>query len=182
MFRIIFFTVIALAITSCSSTKKRSTQGDIAQLSVQHHNDDDKGWDYFPKNRNTGGEKVFIFSPKATAWAAYDSNGELIKTGRASGGRHYCSDVGRPCRTTVGRYRVHTKRGADCKSSKFPLGEGGAPMPHCNFFNGGYAVHGSYYVPNHNASHGCVRVTPSAAAWLDNNFLDIGTKVIVEPY
>jgi lipoprotein-anchoring transpeptidase ErfK/SrfK len=57
-------------------------------------------------------------------------------------------------------------------------------MPYCMYFSEkGYAVHGSYEVPDHaNASHGCVRILPSSAKWLSENFIDIGTTVIVLPY
>ena len=55
-------------------------------------------------------------------------------------------------------------------------------MPYCMFFHGGYALHGSYEVPNYNASHGCLRVVPSAAAWLSRNFVKVGTAIIVRPY
>jgi lipoprotein-anchoring transpeptidase ErfK/SrfK len=136
----------------------------------------------FPSYRDTGGKKVFVFDPNQTAWAAYDSSGNLIKTGNASGGKDYCADVGRRCKTPAGSFSVGRKGSASCVSSKFPIGKGGAPMPHCMFFKGGYAIHGSYNVPNHNASHGCIRVKPSAAAWLSSSFINIGTKVIVKSY
>jgi lipoprotein-anchoring transpeptidase ErfK/SrfK len=44
----------------------------------------------------------------------------------------------------------------------------GSPMPHSIFFHGGYAIHGSYEVSRLGtpASHGCVRLHPSAAAEL----------------
>jgi lipoprotein-anchoring transpeptidase ErfK/SrfK len=43
-----------------------------------------------------------------------------------------------------------------------------APMPHAIFFHGGYAIHGSYDTAHLGgpASHGCVRLHPSAAAAL----------------
>jgi lipoprotein-anchoring transpeptidase ErfK/SrfK len=50
------------------------------------------------------------------------------------------------------------------------------------FFHGGYAIHGSYQVPGYNASHGCIRVHPSDAEWLSDNFVRYGTKVVVKPY
>ena len=61
-------------------------------------------------------------------------------------------------------------------------GYGGSPMPYCMFFSKYYAIHGSYHVPNHNASHGCVRIKPNDARWLYNNFMRIGTKVIIKSY
>lgn len=44
----------------------------------------------------------------------------------------------------------------------------GSPMPHSIFFKGGYAIHGSYETKylGRPASHGCVRLHPSAAAQL----------------
>lgn len=43
-----------------------------------------------------------------------------------------------------------------------------APMPHSIFFNGGYAIHGSYATGSLGspASHGCVRLSPAHAAQL----------------
>ncbi len=43
-----------------------------------------------------------------------------------------------------------------------------SPMPHSIFFNGGYAIHGTYEtgVLGRPASHGCVRLAPSHAARL----------------
>jgi lipoprotein-anchoring transpeptidase ErfK/SrfK len=43
-----------------------------------------------------------------------------------------------------------------------------APMPHAIFFHGGYAIHGSYDIARLGgpASHGCIRLHPSAAAAL----------------
>jgi lipoprotein-anchoring transpeptidase ErfK/SrfK len=43
-----------------------------------------------------------------------------------------------------------------------------APMPHAIFFHGGFAIHGSYDIARLGgpASHGCIRLHPSAAAIL----------------
>jgi hypothetical protein len=43
-----------------------------------------------------------------------------------------------------------------------------SPMPHSIFFDGGYAIHGSYEVSHlgRPASHGCIRLSPSHAATL----------------
>lgn len=124
---------------------------------------------------------TFVFNPRTHRWKAI-RNGKVIKSGRASGGSNYCRDIKRACRTPSGTYRVISKRGASCKSSRYPLGRGGAPMPYCMFYTKNYGVHGSYDVPNYNASHGCIRVTVSAAKWLYYNFMKIGTKVVVKPY
>jgi len=170
---------LTLALSACSYVKNDNPSAP----QLMHHSDDNKGSGYFPSQRAATGKKVVIFDPKATAWAAYGANGQRIKTGRASGGKHFCPDVGRGCKTTVGSYRFYSKKGADCKSGKYPIETGGgAPMPYCMHFNGGYAMHGSYNVPDHNASHGCVRVLPSAAKWLSENFVDVGTTMIVKSY
>lgn len=123
-----------------------------------------------------------VFSPASLTWKAIDSNGDVVKSGRASGGKRYCPDVGRSCKTPSGTFTVRSKGGPGCRSSRYPLGGGGAPMPYCMFYSRYYAIHGSYDVPNRNASHGCIRVTPKDARWLSQNFVKIGTKVVVKPY
>ena len=40
----------------------------------------------------------------------------------------------------------------------------------------------TYEVPVGNVSHGCIRVLPSAAKWLNEQFITIGTQVIVLSY
>jgi lipoprotein-anchoring transpeptidase ErfK/SrfK len=125
---------------------------------------------------------TFIFNPNTLSWKAINDQGKVIRTGRASGGKRYCADIGRSCKTPSGTYRVWSKGGPGCRSSRYPVGEGGAPMPYCMFYSKNYAIHGSYEVPRHNASHGCVRVPPGDAKWLNHNFMRIGTKVIIVPY
>lgn len=145
---------------------------------------DVKGSNHFPKYRRATGNNVFIFDPKYSAWALYDDNGKCVNTGRASGGKLYCPDVHRGCKTITGTFRIISKGDAGCVSSKYPLEtHGGAPMPYCMHFSPkGYAIHGSNDVPDHNASHGCIRVTPTAARWLNENYMGVGTTVIVLPY
>lgn len=125
---------------------------------------------------------TFIFSPRSLSWQAINESGRVVRTGRGSGGRGYCPDIRRGCRTPTGAYHIISKGGAGCRSSRYPVGRGGAPMPYCMFFSQYYAVHGSHDVPNYNASHGCVRVTPSDAHWLSKNFMRIGTRVVIKPY
>lgn len=136
----------------------------------------------FPSRISSPGGRLFIFSPRMLAWAAYSPDGQLVRTGRASGGSGWCSDIGRSCRTPQGSFRIHSLGSAGCRSTIYPKPRGGAPMPYCMFFSKYYGVHGSYDVPNYNASHGCVRVTPSDAAWLRFNFMTVGTRVVVKPY
>lgn len=124
---------------------------------------------------------TFIFNPRSLTWKAVH-NGKVIKSGKAIGGSHYCKDIGRSCRTPTGTFQVISKGGPDCRSSRYPVGKGGAKMPYCMFFSKLYAVHGSYEMPNYNASHGCIRVYPSAARWLSQNFMHVGTTVVVQSY
>jgi len=144
---------------------------------------DSRGSGYFPVKRSASGHKMFIFDPKAAAWAAYDAQGNLLETGSASGGKPYCEDTGRSCRTVTGTYHVYSKKGEECRSSVYPIEtHGGARMPYCMHFYKGYSIHAAYEVPEYNASHGCIRVLPSAARWLNENFIDVGTTVVVKPY
>lgn len=144
---------------------------------------DMRGTYSFSMQREATGRKVFIFDPNAAAWAAYDANGNRVQTGSASGGADYCPDIGRKCRTTTGTFHVYSKKGENCTSSIYPVEtHGGARMPYCMHFNGGYSIHAAYDVPRYNASHGCIRVLPGAAKWLNENFIDVGTTVIVKPY
>ena len=131
---------------------------------------------------NYAANNEVVFNPRLLQWKAINADGKVVRTGRASGGRGYCPDIKRSCRTPSGTYSVISKSGPACRSSRYPVGKGGAPMPYCMFFSKYYAIHGSYEVPNRNASHGCIRVVPSDARWLYQNFVDIGTKIVVKPY
>ncbi len=175
---------LCLLATACAPLERDSIVDDAGYTHYTiSHLSDTKGSYYFPLKRESTGKKVFIFDPKVTAWAAYDAQGNRIKTGSASGGRSYCDDIGRGCKTVTGTFRVYSKKGPDCTSSLYPVETGGgALMPYCMHFSGGYSIHAAYEVPNYNASHGCVRVLPGAAKWLNQEFMDIGTTVIVKPY
>lgn len=124
----------------------------------------------------------FIYNPKTYEWKAINANGSVVRTGHGSGGKSYCADIKRSCRTPTGVYHIRSKGDATCRSSRYPVGRGGAPMPYCMFFSDYYAIHGSNDVPRRNASHGCVRVTPGDAKWLSHDFIKIGTKVVIKPY
>lgn len=128
------------------------------------------------------GNGTFEYNPRTLTWKAMNTNGKVVRAGHGSGGRSYCPDIHRSCRTPSGTFHVIGKKGADCRSSRYPVGHGGAPMPYCMFFSKYYAVHGSYDVPGRNASHGCVRVPPTDARWLYKNFMDVGTTVVIKPY
>ena len=59
---------------------------------------------------------------------------------------------------------------------------GGAKMPWCMHFHEGYSIHAAYEVPQYNASYGCIRVLPDAARWLNEDFMTVGSTVIVKRY
>lgn len=133
-----------------------------------------------PKQIDPPGEKLILVSIQNLAFGAYEADGTLEHWGPISAGRNYCPDIGRGCRTGLGNFSIHEKRGAGCVSTKFPVGRGGAPMPYCMFFHGGYALHGSYEVPGYNDSHGCIRLFVDDAKWLNQVFTDgEHTRVIV---
>lgn len=175
---ILFSTVLLFSLTGCTSIFSTLSGND------PDGDHDTKGANHFALSRPATGRKVFIFDPRYHAWAVYDQHGKRINTGRASGGNVYCPDIGRSCRTIVGRFSIIAKGDSDCISHAFPIEtQGGAPMPYCMHFHPkGYAIHGSYHVPNYNASHGCIRVTPTVARWLNTKFMNIGSTVIVLPY
>jgi len=116
------------------------------------------------------GKKIIMVSLSKLAWGAYDRQGVLENWGPVSGARGYCPDIHSGCHTPKGNFTIYSKEGAGCVSTKYPVGRGGAPMPYCMFFKGGYALHGSREVPGYNASHGCVRMFVDDAKWLNQEF------------
>ena len=156
-----------------------------------------RSWIVVPKNLKTinhldlsplpvklasSNRRTLLVNLGVQAFGAYDKNGDLVHWGPISGGRDWCEDVGRPCRTLTGRFSIIRKQGAECESSKFPIEtNGGAPMPYCMHYYRGYALHGST-LPGFHASHGCVRLFLDDAKWLNEEFAKIGTKVIVTRY
>src|SRR5436190_8161759 len=138
------------------------------------------------------GEKLIVVNPRTHTWAAYDTDGTLVRSGLATAGSSWCRDLHRPCRTKAGSFRIYSLGSSSCRSHKFPLPHGGAPMPYCMFFNGGQGIHGSpsSHVVAGNISHGCVRIHVGDARWLRFEFVDgpnssngyRGTRIIVRPY
>jgi len=140
----------------------------------------DTSLDKSPLPSKVSGGNIIKVDLGKLAWGAYDDQGNLVKWGPASGGKSYCPDIRRGCRTVTGTYTVYSKKGPECKSSRFPVGKGGAPMPYCMHFKGGYAMHGGQ-VPGYNASHGCIRMLVGDAKWLNQNFVRVGsTRVSIK--
>ncbi len=145
----------------------------------------------FPKQLGETGEKVVVVDPSVHAWGAYDMEGSLVRWGPASSGADWCKDIDEECHTHAGTYRIFSLGSSDCISHKFPLPNGGAPMPYCMYFNNGQALHGEPNgLPGYNASHGCVRLYVNDAEWLRYDFVEgptannnyRGTRVVVREY
>ncbi len=171
MIKVISISVLSMFLIGCAGTP-----------STDYSYYERLGRSHFPSQIAGTGKKTFMFSPANKVWAAYDEEGYRIRTGPGAGGSDECPEDGSDCRTVVGAFKVQRKGDADCTSSKYPLGEGGAPMAYCMHFHQGYAIHGAPGIPNVNQSHGCVRVMTDDARWLNEEFLTIGSNVIVEPY
>lgn len=143
----------------------------------------------FPLKIQGESGRVIIVDQDKLAWGAYDDQGQLVKWGPISSGRDKCSDSNNSCRTLTGIFYVFSKENEKCRSNIFPIGKGGAKMPYCMYFHKGFALHGSDDIPGYRASHGCIRMFPRDAKWLNLEFVTVtnkektrlGTKVIVRP-
>lgn len=178
--------LICLGLSSCVDYDESTLITDDAGYVHRtiYYAKDKRGRNYYPQIIKATGEKRFYFDPKVSAWAAYDEEGNRLMTGSASGGIDACEEnATQSCRTVTGTFRIYNKRGLDCRSGEYPVStKGGAKMPYCMYFYQGFTIHAAYEVPEHPSSHGCVRVFPSAAKWLNEQFMQIGTKVIILAY
>jgi len=135
----------------------------------------------FPKAIAPADANRLAIDQSELAWGAYNAAGRLLRWGPMSGGKAWCQDTGHSCRTRPGCFTLYQMQGANCVSKKFPIGRGGAKMPYCMFYSGGYAIHGSYSVPGRHASHGCVRIFVEDARWLYREFVTVGkTQVWID--
>lgn len=183
------FSILSLALTGCASQMSQSTAENTTGLPAFHGEapysnsyDETKYASLLPQTINAKG-RVILVDPKAHAWGAY-RKGQLIRAGIASAGANFCKDVDRPCRTSVGTFRIYSLGNQDCISHQYPVGKGGSLMPYCMFFNKGQSLHGSpdQMMVEDNISHGCVHMRIPDAEWMRYNFAEIGTKVIILPY
>jgi len=133
----------------------------------------------FSMSRDTNGRRAVVVDISDMAFGAYSKQGELIHWGPLSAGRRCNNNIG-ACRTPLGSYDVNTQKSVHHESSVYPLEtNGGAPMPYAMHYLRGFALHGSPTVPGHHASHGCIRLFKEDAKWLNQQFTDIGTPIIV---
>jgi hypothetical protein len=132
--------------------------------------------------------KVVVVDLKQLAWGAYQQ-GKLVMWGPANGGRGRCKEDGTMrCKTHVGIWAVSKKDGPVTKSSLYPVEcmdkkDCGHPMYwKMQFHRDGTSLHGDRNLPGANVSHGCVRLLKSDAKWLNREFVEIGTPIVVLPY
>lgn len=181
--RIIFVLFLSVALSSCANhtLEHKASFVDNNQQGFQSAlNSKEQG--FLPQHWQTQNKRTFVFFPKHTAWAVFNEQGNRVRTGKGSGGKLWCEDLKKPCTTVTGKFQIYAKKGASCQSGTYPLEtNGGASMPYCQHFHQGYALHGSDFIPDYNASHGCIRVRHSAAKWLDS-YLKIGSNVVVASY
>ena len=86
-------------------------------------------------------------------------------------GERYCSGGCRNAITPTGAFRVYRQ------AQGWEIGPlGGLYNP--QYFEGGFAIHGSQSVPAHPASHGCVRIPMGSAEWFPAH-VAVGTPVYV---
>lgn len=111
---------------------------------------------------------VIVFSPRELAWGHYLA-GRLVAWGPAVGGKDWCPDIGRSCRTTTGIYKFIEVAGSNRRSSAYPVGcalrdsDGNiksrskcAKMSYfMRFTDGGQGLH-ARDMAGANASHGCI--------------------------
>lgn len=94
------------------------------------------------------------------------SNRKYCELSKKSG-RQVCGVARTPRGQFSVQWRIHGWRESDLGKLYNPL-----------YFNGGFAIHGSPSVPDHNVSHGCVRIPIVTSIWFYNT-IENGTPVIL---
>ncbi|MHB1949026.1 MAG: L,D-transpeptidase [Gammaproteobacteria bacterium] len=167
------FCSVFLSLTSCSTYTTQGGQQGLAQSHTSYAS-------RLPQVISSTQKTIYV-DPNVHAWGAYNG-GKLVYSGLATSGADYCPDIGRRCHTVSGTFHIYKLGNEECRSKTYPVGKGGALMPYCMFFSGGYSLHGSTEMGDGNYSHGCVRMNIADAEWVRYNFATVGTKVIVQPY
>ena len=132
-------------------------------------------------------EEKVVVDLNSLQWKAYRGD-VLVKSGKAVGGAKKCLESRKSCKTPAGVYKMIRKYGGKYKSNIYPkdcedLKECGAKMPYfIRLTKDGVGLHGSDSLPNYNASHGCVRLHPKDARWLNKHFVTKETVIEVLPY
>lgn len=137
-------------------------------------------------------QKTIIVDLKNFSIKAYDASGEEVLSEKASGGRKYCPDIEKSCKTPSGTFYLLSKKGPWYRSPTYPLGCNNKSKDNkcakmawaMKFSNTGEAFHASndnWEKPKH-ISHGCVHLKQETAKWLNQQFIDKTTKIIILPY
>ena len=134
------------------------------------------------------GKLVVIFLD-SQQFAAYDKGAPAILNGKVFQGPVSTGSPGHETTLTDPKKGLDTigLRQVDYVSNTYPEPDGGAPMPHAQFFNNyGEAMHAGYVNiaararrRNRGDSHGCVRLMPSQAKAMYFEFYEPGMRVIV---
>ena len=116
---------------------------------------------------------------QATVSIHVDLSSQTMHVTSSEGGAYnWPVSTGRPdgYRTPTGAYRPQ-RMYVNWNSREYD----NAPMPHAIFFNGGYAIHGSYETRwlGRPASHGCVRLSPAHAAVLYDMVKREGASILI---
>jgi lipoprotein-anchoring transpeptidase ErfK/SrfK len=130
-------------------------------------------------------EQTILVNLSKFEWTAYDYDGKIVNSGQASGGRRWCEDIKKGCKTPYGFFYVINKRGPHYRSPLYPLNKKiKAPM----FWAVRFSWFGpSFHQSNDNwnikkhQSHGCIHLKKNDAWWI-NLFSNSLTKIIILPY
>jgi hypothetical protein len=116
--------------------------------------------------RNRGGFRVRF--PRAGRHVEFDWSRQVLALidGRRPRRVYHVSSGKASTPTVFGRFRFYRKE----------PGTNSLGMVHSNYFIGGYAIHGYKSVPNHPASHGCIRVPIPNAREVDRQ-ISIGDAI-----
>lgn len=144
-----------------------------------------------PRNRHSLLSHELVFSPRDLAWGLY-VDGNLKMWGAAAGGREYCENLGRTCRTPVGTFKVIATYGATGSLAR-PIGCAQCePIPFFTLFHlsdeieraqVGVGVHPGDINGEH-LSHGCVRTSYQSARYIHEFYENLppGSSVTVLQY
>lgn len=107
----------------------------------------------------------------------------------AAGGKLWCRDIRRSCKTPSGHYRIGKKHGPNYRSKSYPIKCAqkeacGASMPYYLQFSGEkFGIHGGFVPrePLAHVSHSCIRIPVENAKRLFD-MVSPGTPVTVLPY
>ena len=144
---------------------------------------------FFVPDQIVASNKMVVVDLNKMTWTAFQG-GQVVRTGKAVGGSARCSDnKRRGCKSPIGTFTIKSKRGRNYRSHKYPLdcankAKCGARMYYAMHLSSksGEALHGSDMMVDYNASHGCIRLYPKDAEWLNKNFVEIGMPVTILPY